>query len=68
MRVMDLTADLGLSASRAEPDEGEVNYAGLLEMIDGSGYTGWVACEYKPRARTEEGLSWARAYGIAAPA
>ena len=54
--------------SRAEPDEGEVNYPALLEMIDASGYAGWVACEYKPRARTEDGLGWARAYGIAAPA
>jgi hydroxypyruvate isomerase len=54
--------------SRAEPDEGEVNYPALLEAIDASGYAGWVACEYKPRARTEDGLGWARAYGIAAPA
>jgi 2-dehydrotetronate isomerase len=54
--------------SRAEPDEGEVNYPALLAMIDASGYAGWVACEYKPRARTEDGLGWARAYGIVAPA
>jgi 2-dehydrotetronate isomerase len=54
--------------SRAEPDEGEVNYPALLEVIDASGYAGWIGCEYKPRARTEEGLGWARAYGIAAPA
>jgi 2-dehydrotetronate isomerase len=52
--------------SRAEPDDGEVNYPALLEMIDGCGYGGWVACEYKPRARTEDGLGWARAYGVAA--
>ncbi len=50
--------------SRAEPDEGEVNYADLLQMIDRSGYAGWVGCEYKPRARTEDGLGWAGAYGI----
>jgi 2-dehydrotetronate isomerase len=50
--------------SRAEPDEGEVNYADLLRMIDRSGYAGWVGCEYKPRARTEDGLGWANAYGI----
>ena len=46
--------------SRAEPDEGEVNYPALLAAIDASGYAGWVACEYKPRARTEDGLGWAR--------
>ena len=45
--------------SRAEPDEGEVNYPALFEAID-AGYAGWVACEYKPRARTEDGLGWAR--------
>jgi len=22
------------------------------------GYSGWVGCEYKPAARTEEGLRW----------
>jgi len=54
--------------SRAEPDEGEVNYANLLGMIDRSGYAGWVGCEYKPRARTEDGLGWASAYGIGAGA
>jgi 2-dehydrotetronate isomerase len=50
--------------SRAEPDEGEVNYANLFGMIDRTGYAGWIGCEYKPRGRTEEGLGWARAYGL----
>jgi hydroxypyruvate isomerase len=50
--------------SRAEPDEGEVNYAAILSMLDHSGYGGFVACEYKPRKRTEDGLSWAKPYGI----
>jgi 2-dehydrotetronate isomerase len=54
--------------SRAEPDEGEVNYPALLAAIDGCGYAGWVGCEYRPRARTEDGLGWARAYGIAVSA
>ena len=35
--------------SRAEPDEGEVNYPALFEMIDRAGYAGWIGCEYKPR-------------------
>jgi 2-dehydrotetronate isomerase len=52
--------------SRAEPDEGEVNYPALFQVIDRSLYAGWVACEYKPRGRTEEGLGWGRAYGIGA--
>src|SRR5271163_2095691 len=50
--------------SRAEPDEGEVNYPALFQMIDRTGYAGWIGCEYKPRGRTEDGLGWCRAYGI----
>jgi hydroxypyruvate isomerase len=52
--------------SRAEPDEGEVNYPAILDMIDHSAYAGFVACEYKPRKRTEDGLGWANRYGIGA--
>jgi hydroxypyruvate isomerase len=52
--------------SRAEPDEGEVNYPAIFEMLDRSDYTGFVGCEYRPRRRTEDGLGWARRYGIGA--
>jgi 2-dehydrotetronate isomerase len=52
--------------SRAEPDEGEVNYPALFQVIDRSGYAGWVGCEYRPRGRTEDGLGWLRAHGIGA--
>jgi hydroxypyruvate isomerase len=51
--------------SRAEPDEGEVNYPAVLAELDRLGYAGWVGCEYKPRGRTEDGLAWARPFGIA---
>lgn len=50
--------------SRGEPDEGEINYPAVLEAIDRSGYTGWIGCEYKPRTRTEDGLGWAKKYGV----
>jgi hydroxypyruvate isomerase len=50
--------------SRAEPDEGEVNYAAILPALDAMGYRGWIGAEYRPRGRTEDGLSWARAYGV----
>jgi hydroxypyruvate isomerase len=53
--------------SRAEPDEGEVNYPAIFEAIDRLGYRGWIGCEYKPRGKTEDGLGWARPYGIVAP-
>lgn len=49
---------------RHEPDEGEVNYPEVFKALDRLGYAGWVACEYRPRARTEDGLGWARPYGI----
>jgi hydroxypyruvate isomerase len=48
--------------SRAEPDEGEVNYPAILAMLHRSTYAGYVSCEYKPRGRTEDGLSWAARY------
>jgi hydroxypyruvate isomerase len=50
--------------SRAEPDEGEINYPGVFAAMDRLGWKGWVACEYKPRGRTEDGLGWGRAYGL----
>jgi hydroxypyruvate isomerase len=51
--------------SRHEPDEGEVNYPAVFEAVDRLGYKGWIGAEYRPRARTEDGLGWARKYGIA---
>ncbi len=50
--------------SRHEPDEGEVNYPSIFAALDRSGYAGWVGCEYRPRKRTEDGLAWARPFGI----
>lgn len=45
---------------RHEPDLGEVNYPYLFKMIDELGYTGWIGCEYRPKASTSAGLSWLR--------
>jgi hydroxypyruvate isomerase len=45
--------------SRHEPDEGEVNYPAIFDSLDRLGYAGWVSAEYRPRARTEDGLGWA---------
>jgi 2-dehydrotetronate isomerase len=50
--------------SRREPDEGEVNYPEIFAALDRLGYGGWIGCEYRPRMRTEEGLGWAKAYGV----
>jgi 2-dehydrotetronate isomerase len=50
--------------SRAEPDEGEVNFPAVFDALDRLGYAGWVGCEYKPRGRTEDGLGWGRKYEL----
>lgn len=49
---------------RNEPDCGEINYPYLFEMMDKSGYDGWVGCEYRPAGKTLEGLRWAARWGI----
>jgi hydroxypyruvate isomerase len=51
--------------SRHEPDEGEVNYPAIFAGLDQLGYAGWIACEYNPRAKTEDGLRWMRPFGVA---
>ena len=51
--------------SRAEPDEGEVNYAAICAALDAMGYAGWIAAEYRPRARTEDGLAWMHRHELA---
>jgi len=43
---------------RAEPDRGEVNFSHLFNLVDSMHYDGWIGCEYRPKGRTEEGLSW----------
>jgi hydroxypyruvate isomerase len=53
--------------SRQEPDEGEVNYPAIFAELDRLGYQGWVGAEYRPRGRTEDGLSWASPYGVIRP-
>lgn len=49
---------------RHEPDVGEINYQYLFDLMDELGYTGWVGCEYRPKAGTVAGLGWARRYGV----
>jgi len=50
--------------TRHEPDEGEINYPAVFEAVDRLGFKGWIGCEYRPRKRTEDGLSWAAKYGV----
>jgi hydroxypyruvate isomerase len=57
-------AQIAAVPTRGEPDEGEINYPALFEAMDRLGYAGFIGCEYKPRTRTEDGLGWARPYGV----
>lgn len=52
---------------RNEPDIGEVNFPYLLDLLDETGYDGWIGCEYRPRAGTLAGLGWGRRWGIGKP-
>jgi hydroxypyruvate isomerase len=48
--------------ARNEPDSGELNYRRLFEVLDETGYDGWIGCEYRPSASTEAGLAWTAPY------
>jgi hydroxypyruvate isomerase len=47
---------------RHEPDEGELHYPYLFNLLDELDYDGWIGCEYQPRAGTSEGLGWLKSY------
>jgi len=59
-RHFDIVGHVQIAAvpSRAEPDEGEVDYRYVLKTLAGLGYPGWVGAEYRPRGTTEDGLGW----------
>jgi hydroxypyruvate isomerase len=48
--------------SRHEPDGEELNYPFLFAELDQLGYSGFVGCEYNPRAATTDGLAWFKPY------
>ena len=47
---------------RHEPDEGEVQFAYLFELIDALGWRGHIGGEYRPRGATSAGLGWFQPY------
>jgi 2-dehydrotetronate isomerase len=59
-----LTAHVQIAGNpaRHEPNLGEVNYDYLLDVLDETGYSGWVGCEYRPAGDTVAGLAWAARY------
>lgn len=58
--LMPLIGHVQIAAvpSRAEPDEGEINYRAVFAVLERIGYDGVIGCEYLPRAGTKEGLVW----------
>ena len=55
---------------RGEPDAGELNFPWVFEELRRLNWTGWIGCEYRPRATprpgapgqaTSAGLGWLRA-------
>ena len=57
-RVIELKTQIKIHLPSSAPDPA------IFAMLDRLGYGGWVGCEYRPRGRTEDGLSWARPYGV----
>ena len=47
---------------RYEPDNGEINYPYIFDMLETEGYDGWIGCEYKPSTSTTATLGWAHGY------
>jgi hydroxypyruvate isomerase len=45
---------------RHEPGTGEINFEAIYAELQRHGYRGAVAAEYRPAARTEDGLGWIR--------
>ncbi|MBN2906557.1 MAG: TIM barrel protein [Rhodobacteraceae bacterium] len=52
---------------RHEPIKGAVDYPAFFARLDAAGYDGWVSGEYRPAARTEDGLDWIAPAPMAAP-
>jgi hydroxypyruvate isomerase len=47
---------------RHEPGTGEINFTNLFRFIDEAGYAGYIGAEYRPAAKTEDGLDWVKPY------
>jgi 2-dehydrotetronate isomerase len=66
-KLLPLIAHIQIAAipSRAEPDEGEINYRAVFDALERIGYDQVIGCEYMPRGDTREGLKWRRALRVA---
>lgn len=62
--LADYTGHIQIASvpDRHEPSEGELNYPHLFNVLDESGYSSWIGCEYNPRHSTIAGLDWVKPY------
>ena len=49
---------ISAAEKRAEPLPGKLNYSKILPQMQKLGYRGAFGCEYRPLAKTEDGLAW----------
>ncbi len=49
---------VGQVPDRSEPMGEGTDFPGFFQLLDDSGYAGWVSAEYHPKAGTEAGLGW----------
>lgn len=59
---------LASAPERNEPVDGELNYSYIFRVIDELKFSGWVGCEYRPKAGTVAGLGWFKPFQAAAGA
>jgi hydroxypyruvate isomerase len=66
-RLLPLIGHVQIAAvpSRAEPDEGEVDFRHIFATLARLGWEQPIGCEYKPRAGTDAGLVWREMLGAA---
>jgi len=62
-RLADLLPDIGHiqfagAPARGRPDEGELCFAHIFDVIAGLGYTAPLGAEYRPGGPTEDSLGW----------
>jgi 2-dehydrotetronate isomerase len=65
-RYRDYIGNVQIAAvpSRTEPDEGEIDYRAIFQALQDLQLPCWIGCEYRPRADTDEGLTWLRHLGV----
>jgi hydroxypyruvate isomerase len=49
---------ISAAENRAEPVPGHFDYSTILPQMETLGYNGAFGCEYRPSAKTEDGLTW----------